>query len=137
MQHTKILVVEDDAGLREALVDTLNLAQYQVIAADSAEQAMQLLKQHKIRLVISDVQMGGMSGLELLKSIKLNYNNIPVLMMTAYATVNDAVQAIRLGAVDYLAKPFSPQVLVNMVSRYVPLDEVAAFEPIVAAPVSQ
>ncbi|MFN6971092.1 MAG: sigma-54-dependent transcriptional regulator [Rheinheimera sp.] len=137
MQHTKILVVEDDAGLREALVDTLSLAQYQVIAADSAEQAMQLLKQHKIRLVISDVQMGGMSGLELLKSIKLNYNNIPVLMMTAYATVNDAVQAIRLGAVDYLAKPFSPQVLVNMVSRYVPLDEVAAFEPIVAAPVSQ
>lgn len=137
MQHTKILVVEDDAGLREALVDTLSLAQYQVIAADSAEQAMQLLKQHKIRLVISDVQMGDMSGLELLKSIKLNYNNIPVLMMTAYATVNDAVQAIRLGAVDYLAKPFSPQVLVNMVSRYVPLDEVAAFEPIVAAPVSQ
>jgi len=137
MQHTKILVVEDDAGLREALVDTLSLAQYQVIAADSAEQAMQLLKQHKIRLVISDVQMGDMSGLELLKSIKLNFNNIPVLMMTAYATVNDAVQAIRLGAVDYLAKPFSPQVLVNMVSRYVPLDDVAAFEPIVAAPVSQ
>jgi two-component system response regulator FlrC len=137
MQHTKILVVEDDAGLREALVDTLSLAQYQVIAADCAEQAMQLLKQHKIRLVISDVQMGGMSGLELLKSIKLNYNNIPVLMMTAYATVNDAVQAIRLGAVDYLAKPFSPQVLVNMVSRYVPIDDVAAFEPIVAAPVSQ
>ena len=48
MQHTKILVVEDDAGLREALVDTLNLAQYQVIAADCAEQAMQLLSEQKI-----------------------------------------------------------------------------------------
>ncbi len=137
MQHTKILVVEDDAGLREALCDTLQLAQYQVIAADSAEQAMQLLKQHKIRLVVSDVQMQGMSGLDLLKSVKLNYPSLPVLMMTAYATVNDAVQAIRLGAVDYLAKPFSPEVLVNMVGRYVQPDETPAFEPIVAAPVSQ
>lgn len=137
MQHTKIMVVEDDAGLREALVDTLELAQYQVIAADSAEQALQLLKQHKIGLVISDVQMGGVSGIELLKSIKLNYHQLPVLMMTAYATVNDAVQAIRLGAVDYLAKPFAPEVLVNMVSRYVPVEAVTAFAPIVAAPVSQ
>lgn len=137
MQHTKIMVVEDDAGLREALVDTLELAQYQVVAADSAEQALQLLKQHKIRIVISDVQMAGISGLELLKSIKLNYPQLPVLMMTAYATVNDAVQAIRLGAVDYLAKPFSPEVLVNMVGRYLPMEAVSAFEPIVAAPVSQ
>ncbi len=136
MQTTKILVVEDDAGLREALTDTLLLAQYEVIAADSGEQAMQLLKQHKCRLVVSDVQMPGISGLDLLKSIKLNYPQIPVLMMTAYATVNDAVQAIRLGAVDYLAKPFSPQVLVNMVGRYLPPDDIKAFEPIVAAPSS-
>lgn len=136
MQATKILVVEDDAGLREALTDTLLLAQYDVIAAESGEEAMQLLKQHKCRLVVSDVQMPGISGLDLLKSIKLNYPQIPVLMMTAYATVNDAVQAIRIGAVDYLAKPFSPQVLVNMVGRYLPADEIKAFEPIVAAPSS-
>ncbi|MDZ7901048.1 MAG: response regulator [Rheinheimera sp.] len=76
------------------------------------------------RLVVSDVQMPGISGLDLMKSIKLNYPQIPVLMMTAYATVNDAVQAIRLGAVDYLAKPFSPQVLVNMVGRYLPPDDI-------------
>lgn len=133
MQKPKILVVEDDAGLQEALADTLSLAQYDVILAGNAEQALQQLKQHKIRLVVSDVQMGAISGLELLKSIKLNYPQLPVLMMTAYATVNDAVTAIRLGAVDYLAKPFSPEVLVNMVSRYVSPDEQMAFEPIVAA----
>ena len=133
MQKPKILVVEDDAGLQEALADTLGLAQYEVILAGNAEQALQQLKQHKIRLVVSDVQMGAISGLELLKSIKLNYPQLPVLMMTAYATVNDAVTAIRLGAVDYLAKPFSPEVLVNMVSRYVSPEEQIPFEPIVAA----
>ncbi len=137
MQKPKILVVEDDAGLQEALADTLMLAQYDVVLADNAEQALSQLKQHKIRLVISDVQMGAISGLELLKSIRLNYPQLPVLMMTAYATVNDAVAAIRLGAVDYLAKPFSPEVLVNMAGRYVSPEDVPAFEPIVAAPCSQ
>lgn len=136
MQQSQILVVEDDAGLREALADTLRVANYAVVEAESAEHAMQLLKLHSIRLVISDVQMGSMSGIDLLKSIKLNYPNMPVLMMTAYATVNDAVHAIRLGAADYLSKPFSAEVLVNMVSRYVTADDVAAFEPIVAAPQS-
>lgn len=137
MQQTQILVVEDDAGLREALADTLRVAHYEVVEADCAEQAMQLLKQHPIRLVVSDVQMGSMSGIDLLKSIKLNYPQLPVLMMTAYATVNDAVQAIRLGAADYLSKPFSAEVLLNMVGRYVKAEDVAAFEPIVAAPQSQ
>ena len=131
MQTTSILVVEDDAGLREALCDTLSLANYQVVPAQSAEQGLQLLKEHKVSLLISDVQMGAMSGLDLLKTVKLNYPSLPVLMMTAYANVNDAVTAIRHGAVDYLAKPFSPEVLVNMVSRYALGSEVATIEPVV------
>jgi len=131
--HTNILVVEDDAGLREALTDTLQLANYQVIQADGAQQALALLKQHKVSLVVSDVQMGSVSGLELLKSIKLNYPALPVLMMTAYATVNDAVAAIRQGAVDYLSKPFAPEVLVNMVARYALAETVDAVEPVVVS----
>jgi two-component system response regulator FlrC len=131
MQTISILVVEDDAGLREALCDTLSLANYQVVPAQSAEQGLQLLKEHKISLLISDVQMGTMSGLDLLKTVKLNYPALPVLMMTAYANVNDAVVAIRHGAVDYLAKPFSPEVLINMVSRYALGNEVATIEPVV------
>lgn len=133
MHTTNILVVEDDAGLREALADTLNLANYQVLQAENAEQALSLLKQHKVALVVSDVQMGSVSGLELLKSIKLNYPALPVLMMTAYANVNDAVLAIRQGAVDYLAKPFAPEVLVNMVARYALTETVDAIEPVVAS----
>lgn len=129
----RILLVEDDAGLREALQDTLMLAQYQVLAADSAEQALLLLKQHKVQLVISDVQMQGVSGLVLLKTLREHYPQLPVLMMTAYATVQAAVEAIQLGAIDYLSKPFSPEVLLNTVSRYVSTEPQNSIEPIVAA----
>jgi len=122
----KLLVVEDDAGLREALIDTLLLAGYDCQEVDSAESALIELHNATINkscydLVISDIQMGGMSGLALLKNIKNKYPEIPVLLMTAYATIDDAVKAIRDGAIDYLVKPFSPEVLLNQVSRYAPV----------------
>lgn len=137
MSDAKVLVVEDDSGLREALVDTLALADISCIEADSAEQAIIKLKQGGISLVVSDVQMGAMSGIDLLKSIKLNYPDLPVLMMTAYATIDDAVEAMRLGAIDYMAKPFAPEVLLNMVSRYLPEKEAIKDGPIVEDPASK
>jgi len=132
MSHHKILVVEDDAGLREALIDTLNLAHYQCVEADSAESALLLLKNHPVDIVVSDVQMGGMSGLSLLKSIKNKLPNLPVLLMTAYGTIDDAVQAMKDGACNYIAKPFAPEVLLNMISRYIPPSAVNKNTPIVA-----
>jgi len=128
----KILVVEDDEGLREALVDTLSLAGYNCIEADSGESALLLLKSHQVDIVVSDVQMGGMSGLSLLKSIKNQQSNLPVLLMTAYGTIDDAVQAMQDGACNYIAKPFAPQVLLNMVSQYIPPKIVNKKDPIVA-----
>ena len=130
------LVVEDDAGLREALIDTLEMSGIECVSANSAEQAMLLLKKEQFSLVVSDVQMGTMSGLDLLRSIKLNYPDLPVLMMTAYATIDDAVEAMRLGAIDYMAKPFAPEVLLNMVSRYLPEKAKETDGPIVADPSS-
>ena len=135
MRNT-ILVVEDDAGLREALIDTLEMSGIECIAANCAEQAMLLLKKEHFSLVVSDVQMGTMSGLDLLRSIKLNHPELPVLMMTAYATIDDAVEAMRLGAIDYMAKPFAPEVLLNMVSRYLPEKAKETDGPIVADPSS-
>jgi two-component system response regulator FlrC len=132
MTEHKILVVEDDAGLREALVDTLSLADYRCIEADSGEAALLALKNHHVDIVISDVQMGGMSGLSLLKSIKNQHANLPVLLMTAYGTIDDAVQAMKDGACNYIAKPFAPQVLLNMVSQYIPPKIVNKNTPIVA-----
>lgn len=135
MSHS-ILVVEDDAGLREALLDTLQLAGLECVEAASAEEAVVLLKQQCFSLVVSDVQMGAMSGIDLLRTIKLNYPDLPVLMMTAYATIDDAVEAMRLGAIDYMAKPFAPEVLLNMVSRYMPEKTKDTDGPIVADPQS-
>ncbi len=132
MTISKILVVEDDAGLREALIDTLELAGYKCIEADSGEAALMQLKNHTVDLVVSDVQMGGMSGLSLLRSIKNQSKNMPVLLMTAYGTIDDAVQAMKDGACNYMAKPFAPEVLLNMVSQYIPLKLVNKNNPIAA-----
>ncbi len=120
MDQSKVLIVEDDEGLREALVDTLSLAGYEWIEADCGEDALVKLKSQDIDIVISDVQMDGIGGLALLRNIKQHWPKLPVLMMTAYANIEDAVTAMREGAIDYMAKPFAPEVLLNMVSRYAP-----------------
>jgi two-component system response regulator FlrC len=124
--------VEDDHGLREALVDTLLLGGYQVTPVESAEAAMVKLSQGEFDLVVSDIQMQGMDGLSLLKSVKKKYPTLPMILMTAYANINDAIQAMRDGATDYLSKPFAPQVLLNLVGRYAPAQKVVSTTPIVA-----
>ncbi|MDC0611047.1 sigma-54 dependent transcriptional regulator [Vibrio sp.] len=121
MTQSKVLIVEDDEGLREALVDTLALAGYDWVEADCAEDALIKLKTDTIDIVVSDVQMAGMGGLALLRNIKQQWPNLPVLLMTAYANIEDAVAAMKEGAIDYMAKPFAPEVLLNMVSRYAPV----------------
>ncbi len=130
MSQNKVLVVEDDAGLREALVDTVLLAGYECIEADSGESALLLLRNHQVDLIVSDVQMGGMSGLSLLSSVKNQQPNLPVLLMTAYGTIDDAVKAMKEGACNYITKPFAPEVLVNMINQYIPLKTHEKFEPI-------
>lgn len=121
MNQTCVLVVEDDDGLREALIDTLALAGYNWLEANSAEQALLMLKEQSVDIVVSDVQMSGMNGLSLLRSIKLTYPKLPVILMTAFANIEDAVIAMREGAVDYMSKPFAPEVLLNLVGRYAPI----------------
>ncbi|GAA5213917.1 sigma-54-dependent transcriptional regulator [Corallincola platygyrae] len=137
MAETKVLVVEDDAGLREALVDTLMISGYQVTEVDSGEAALLQLSKEKFDIVVSDVQMPGMSGLQLLRSIRSKLPQLPVLMMTAYATVDAAVTAMREGANDYLAKPFAPEVLLNLVSRYAPTEGKERYSPVVGDPASE
>ncbi|MDO3385064.1 sigma-54 dependent transcriptional regulator [Gilvimarinus sp. SDUM040013] len=117
---TKILVTEDDPNLREALVDTLELSGYEVLEADCAEQAFIRLKNDgDIRLVISDVNMGKLSGYDLLRQVKNDYPHIPLVLITAYASIADSVMAIKEGAVDYLVKPFEPEALTNIVAKHV------------------
>jgi two-component system response regulator FlrC len=115
-----ILVVEDDASLNDALCETLRLAGYRVMAADDGHAALSMLAQENIGLVISDVKMPGMDGYTLLNQIRLRHHGLPVLLMTAYGTIQNAVEAMRNGAVDYLIKPFDAAMLVDKVSRHLP-----------------
>ncbi|MET0379189.1 MAG: sigma-54 dependent transcriptional regulator [Spongiibacteraceae bacterium] len=114
----RILVVEDDADLREALADTLELAEFDVLQVDSGEAALALLAGEYVDMVVSDVNMGGMDGLDLLKAIRQQQPQLPVLLITAHGSISKSVEAMRHGAVDYLVKPFKPQLLVEAVSAY-------------------
>ena len=119
MKGSTILVVEDDQSLAEALQDTLVAAGYNAIIAEHGRQALTQLESNDVNLIVSDINMPQMSGDVLLKRAKSLYPDIPFVLMTAYGTIEQAVDAMRDGAVDYMVKPFEAEVLINMVSRYV------------------
>jgi two-component system, response regulator FlrC len=134
----KILVVEDDANLREALSDTLQLAHYAVVEAKCAEDALRIMSdQDDLRMIISDVNMGAMSGYDLLREVKNNYPQIPVILITAYASISQSVEAIKNGAVDYLVKPFAPNILLETIVRHLGVAQVQGDEPVAHAPSSR
>lgn len=119
-QQPTVLVVEDDPSLREALVDTLTLADMDVLSDTSAEAALaRLAKGQQLDLIISDVNMGEMSGHDLLRQVKKDYPQIPLMLITAYASIHESVLAMKEGAVDYLVKPFEPQLFVDTVEKII------------------
>ncbi|ALZ85441.1 Fis family transcriptional regulator [Pseudomonas oryzihabitans] len=115
-----ILLVEDDRALREALADTLELGGYRYRAVDSGWGALLALAEESFGLVISDVNMPGIDGHQLLASIRLRDPALPVLLMTAFGSIERAVEAMRGGAADYLVKPFEPRLLLETLARCCP-----------------
>lgn len=114
----KVLLVEDDRALREALADTLELGGHDYRAVDCAEAALLAIGQEPFGLVVSDVNMPGMDGHQLLCAIRERQPQLPVLLMTAFGAVERAVEAMRRGAADYLVKPFEPRTLLALVARH-------------------
>lgn len=115
-----VLIVEDDKDLQEALTETIELAGYKALTTDNGEEALGVLQSEKIDMVISDVQMARMDGIRLLKRIKSLQPEMPTLLMTAHGSIQQAVDAMHIGAVDYLVKPFEAEVLVSRVSQFLP-----------------
>ncbi|MFJ4085901.1 sigma-54-dependent transcriptional regulator [Pseudomonas psychrophila] len=113
-----VLLVEDDHALREALADTLLLAGHGFLAVNSGEEALAAVTSQAFSLVISDVNMPGMDGHQLLARLRTSQPQLPVLLMTAHGAVERAVDAMRQGAVDYLVKPFEPRALLDLVARH-------------------
>jgi DNA-binding NtrC family response regulator len=112
-----LLVVDDEKNMRLSLETIMSEEGYQYRAADSAEEALKMLGQEEFFMVITDARLGGMSGYEFLSRVNTKLPNLPVLMITAYATPKLAVEAIKAGAIDYLAKPFAPEELLHAVAR--------------------
>lgn len=118
MMLIKVLLVEDDRALRQALGDTLEIGGFAYRAVGSAEEALEAVKSDAYSLVISDVNMPGMDGHQLLAHLRRQHPQLPVLLMTAHAAVERAVEAMRQGAVDYLVKPFESKALLSLVERH-------------------
>ncbi|MBI5895566.1 MAG: response regulator [Desulfobacterales bacterium] len=113
----RIMVVDDEAGICRNVEMILTKNNYQVTSAGSAAEALAKLAESTFELVISDIVMPEMNGLELLKSLKSQWPATKAVMMTAYASTDTAMKAIRLGALDYLPKPFTPEELRNLVEQ--------------------
>jgi len=127
-QCVDILIVEDDEQLREAICDTCEMSGYSVVCAEHGQAALLRLNEYKFKLVISDVQMQPMDGAELLKNIKNKYTDLPVVVMTAYASIEKAVDFMRLGAADYLVKPFEVEALQQVVEKFISHEVVVKHE---------
>ncbi|OUR90532.1 sigma-54-dependent Fis family transcriptional regulator [Gammaproteobacteria bacterium 42_54_T18] len=123
MQNTLVMVVEDDVNLREAIVDTLEMDDISVIEASDGEEALALLRQNNVSLVVSDVNMPRLDGYQLLRRMATEWPELPVLIMTAYGSISNAVEAIQNGAIDYMEKPFSTQTLLGTVRRHLPVEK--------------
>ncbi len=112
-----VLVVDDEKNMRLSLKTVLADENYAVRAVESAEEGMNLLAHEEFFMVITDARLGGMSGYEFLAKARAQWPDLPLLMITAYATPKLAVEAIKAGAMDYLAKPFAPEELLHAVAR--------------------
>lgn len=117
MARKSILVVDDEKSQREILEMILSGEGYDVTTASSGEAAMKFVADRHFDLVLTDLQMGGMTGLELLKALTDFDKSIIVLLLTAHGTVDSAVDALRLGAFDFLQKPYDREKLLDTIAR--------------------
>jgi len=113
----KILVVDDEQNMRIALYEALSRNEYEVVVAENGRMALDILDKTHADLVITDIKMPEMDGIELLRLLKGRDPDLPVVVITGYATVDTAVEAMKRGAFDYILKPFPVEVIEDTVAR--------------------
>ena len=112
-----VLVIDDERNMRISLQTMLGDEGYTARTVESAEEALALLAREKFFMIVTDAHLTGMNGYDFLSRVRSSYPEVPVLMITAYATPKLAVEAIKAGAIDYLSKPFEPEELFHAVGR--------------------
>ncbi len=118
-KKTDILVVDDESIVRESLHDWLDSVGYKVATAESGEEALRIIKQKKIKIMVADLIMPGMNGIELMKKAKEIVPTIETVIITAHGTIQTAISAIREGAYDYVEKPFCPEKVELLINNLV------------------
>ena len=116
-RNLRLLVVDDERNMRESLKTVLESRGTLVDTVESAEQGLTAIEASDYFMVITDARLEGMSGYDFLREAHERWPELPVLMITAYATPKLAVEAIQTGAIDYLSKPFEPEELLHSVNR--------------------
>lgn len=124
MRNYSILVVDDETKMRRLLEIMLSDLGFIVHQAENGAQALQFLKRHEIDLVITDLQMPHLNGIELLKQLRTAENHVPVIVVTAYGTVETAVQAMKYGASDYILRPFELEAVEASIQRALKLNQI-------------
>ncbi len=119
MDNTKILIVDDELIMRESLSGWLERDGHEVSAAASGEEAMEVLKDSRFDILLVDIKMEGMSGLDVLKQVKESDPDVDVIMITAYGSIPTAIEAMKKGAYDYLLKPFDPDALGVLIEKII------------------
>jgi len=117
MHKMKIMLVDDEERFLSTTKKLLEKKEYEVLTASSGLFALGLLRHHMIGVIILDVKMPGMDGISVLKEIKKSYPLVEVIMLTGHATVESAVEGLKLGALDYLMKPTSIEDLIKKVEE--------------------
>ena len=117
MIQASVLIVDDEPSVRQTLSEWMRKKNFHVFEAEGGRQAMEMIRRGDPDIVISDVVMPGMDGIQLLKEAKAVKADTPFLMISGYPSRSTAVDIMKYGASDYLTKPFTPEELVNRVSR--------------------
>ncbi|MCX7830861.1 MAG: sigma-54 dependent transcriptional regulator, partial [Acidobacteria bacterium] len=113
----KVLIVDDEKSMRDMLKILFEKEGFEAETAESGESALKLTSENTYDLVLSDIRMGNVSGLDLLREIKSDNNPPQVILMTAYASTETAIEALKLGAIDYIIKPFDVNELIHRVKN--------------------
>jgi len=112
-----LLVADDDPGLRESLERTLTREGYRVVLASDGNAALERLQAGGIDVVLTDLKMPGLTGIEVLRAAKAIAPNVDVILLTAFGTVEEAVKAMKEGAYDFLTKPFQRAQVLRLIRR--------------------
>jgi len=120
---SRILIVDDDPRIPIMLRHLLKIKGHEGISAESGLQALELIKQDAFDLIISDLRMPKMNGIEFLREVKTLNPSIPVILVTAYASKETTIDSVKLGAFDYLSKPFKVDELMTIIGRALTVDK--------------